>query len=227
MTKNFTKSTSLSEVMYRKIKASYRALYPRGRSMQSIFSEIYEKNLWADEQSVSGRGSRLERTEAIRLALPTLLKDLNAQTLLDIPCGDFNWMQHTKLGQVRYIGADVVPSLIARNQRLYGKQGTDFTVLDVTRDGIPLVDAILCRDCFIHLSFADINGAVANFKRSGAEYLMATTHTSVNENEDIATGAWRSINLLRQPFSFPAPLTVITEDSQLGKCLGVWRIDEL
>lgn len=195
--------------------------------MQAIFSEIYEKNLWADEQSVSGRGSRLERTEAIRLALPTLLKELNARTLLDVPCGDFNWMRHTALGPVKYTGADVVPSLIARNQRLYGNKNINFMVLDITRDRIPQVDLILCRDCFIHLSFADIDLAIANFKRSGTEYLLATTHTSVNENEDIDTGAWRSVNLQRQPFSFPDPLRVITEDVQLAKYLGVWRIDDL
>ena len=181
-------STSLLKVMYRKVKASYRALYPRRRTMQAIFSEINEKNLWANAQSVSGRGSTLERTEVIRQTLPTVLKELNAQTLLDIPCGDLNWMQHTALGSVKYIGADVVPDLIDRNQRLFSKHGKDFMVLDITQDRLPTVDAILCRDCFIHLSMADINLAIANVKRSGSRYLLVTTHVGVNENEDIETG---------------------------------------
>lgn len=136
-------------------------------------------------------------------------------------------MQHTVLGPVKYAGADVVPNLIARNQRLFGKQGKDFMVLDITREGIPMVDAILCRDCFIHLSIADINLAIANVKRSGSEYLLVTTHLGVEDNRDIETGGWRSINLQRQPFSFSAPLRIITEDPQQGKCLGVWRISEL
>lgn len=213
--------------IHRKIRASYRALYPRGRSMQSIFSEIYERNLWENSESVSGRGSTLTRTEVIRRSLPVLLKDLGARKLLDAACGDFNWMRLVDLGSVQYFGADVVPDLIAHNQRQHGKEGTAFTVLDITRDILPKVDVILCRDCFIHLSFADIDRAVANFKRSGSEYFLVTTHESVSKNEDIDTGAWRSVNLRRQPFGFPEPLRVITEDAALGKGLGLWRIQGL
>ena len=44
-------------------------------------------------------------------------------SLLDAPCGDFNWMRHVPLGGVSYTGADVVPELIARNRRDYGRDG--------------------------------------------------------------------------------------------------------
>ena len=86
---------------------------------------------------------------------------------------------------------------------------------------------ILCRDCFIHLSFRDINAAVANFKRSGARFLLATTHVNVAENEDMRTGDWRSVNLQSPPFNFPQPRQSIVEDAALGKCLGLWSLDEL
>jgi hypothetical protein len=39
--------------------------------------------------------------------------------LLDIPCGDFNWMKLLNLG-VDYIGADIVGELIAENRRRFG-----------------------------------------------------------------------------------------------------------
>ena len=199
----------------------------RRPSLKSVFSEIYRKNVWQDPETVSGRGSTLARAATIMSHLPSLLQELNAETLLDAPCGDFNWMRYTKLGAVEYIGADVVPDLIARNRSLYGGAGRTFVVLDVTRDRLPRADAILCRDCLIHLSFGRIHAAVANFKKSGARHLLCTTHTTVRENTDCPDGGWRSVNLELPPFHFPPPLKLLVEDAELGKCLGVWRLDEL
>ena len=199
----------------------------RRPSLETVFSEIYHKNLWQDPESVSGRGSTLAHAATIMAQLPPLLKELNAGTLLDAPCGDFNWMRYTKLGAVKYIGADIVPDLVARNRRLYGGEERTFVVLDVTKDRLPAADVILCRDCLIHLSYARIHAAVANFKKSGAKHLLCTTHTSVRENRDCPDGGWRSVNLQVPPFNFPPPLKLIVENAELEKCLGVWRLDEL
>jgi hypothetical protein len=209
--------------------AAYRKALQAWRrpSLKTVFSDIYRRNLWGDPESVSGRGSTVTRAATIISHLPPLLEELRAGTLLDAPCGDFNWMRHTKLGAVEYIGADVVPELIARNRRLYGGEGRTFLVLDVTKSRLPGADVILCRDCLIHLSFSRIHAAVANFKRAGARYLICTTHTKVRENTDCPDGGWRSVNLQLPPFNFPPPLKLIVEDAEMGKCLGVWRLDEL
>ena len=206
-------------------REALRAL--RRPSLETVFSDIYRRNLWGDPESVSGRGSTLARAATIMSHLPPLLKELGAETLLDAPCGDFNWMRCADLGAVKYIGADVVPEMIARNRRLYGTAGRSFVVLDVTKDRLPHADAILCRDCLIHLSFARIHAAIANFKKSGARHLLCTTHTTVPENVDCPDGGWRSVNLQLPPFNFPPPQKLIVEDAGLGKCLGVWRLDEL
>jgi hypothetical protein len=223
-----------------RIKALLKSAFPRSAavygsardwwrtpSLGKVFSEIYHTNAWKDPESVSGRGSTLARAATIMARLPPLLEELRAETLLDAPCGDFNWMRHTNLGRVRYVGGDVVPDLIERNRRLYGGEGRTFLVLDVTKSRLPRADVILCRDCLIHLSFARIRSAVANFKRSGATYLACTTHTSVGENTDCPDGGWRSVNLELPPFNFPPPLKLIVEDAELGKCLGVWRLEDL
>lgn len=195
--------------------------------MEAIFSDIYRNNSWADPESVSGRGSTLGRTEAIRRELPALLNSVGAKSLLDAPCGDFNWMQYVNLGDIEYIGADVVPELIARNRDIERNTGRVFAVLNITRDELPEVDVILCRDCFIHFSFRDIHAAITNFKRSNSVFLLATTHINVRENVDIQTGDWRSVNLQLPPFNFPQPERLIVEDSELGKCLGMWKLEEL
>ncbi|HEX8452045.1 MAG TPA: class I SAM-dependent methyltransferase [Longimicrobium sp.] len=195
--------------------------------MEEIFSEIHRSNAWASPESVSGRGSILERTVVIRRELPGLLAGVGARSLLDAPCGDFNWMRHVDLGGVEYVGADVVPELIERNRHEFEGEGRRFVVLDIVRDELPRADVVLCRDCLIHLSFRDARAAIANFKGSGSGFLLATTHPKVAKNRDIESGSWRSVNLQLAPFSFPEPLRLIEEDAETGKCLGMWRLDAL
>lgn len=204
-----------------------RALGVREPDMQTVFSLIHDDNLWADPESRSGRGSTLARTNAIRAALPELLRELRADSLLDAACGDFNWMSRIDLGGVRYVGVDVVPALIEANRLRHGRGDREFVVADITRDPLPAADVILCRDCLIHLSFASARAAVANFKRSGSRLLLATTHDSVRKNIDIQDGSWRSVNLRLPPFNFPPPARVLVEDESVGKCLGAWPLEGL
>jgi len=196
-------------------------------ALATVFSDIYHTNAWQDPESVSGRGSTLARTKVIMSQLPTLLQELGAETLLDAACGDFNWMQHTELSGINYIGLDVVTDLVSRNRKLYEGPARRFAVLDITQDKLPDADVILCRDCLIHLSFARIKKTLSNFKKTNARHLLCSTHTKVTENADCKDGQWRSLNLQLPPFNFPRPLKTILEDEELGKCLGVWQLDEL
>jgi hypothetical protein len=44
----------------------------------------------------------------------TLLRQFEIHSLLDLPCGDFNWMQHVDLQGIKYTGGDIVEALVAR-----------------------------------------------------------------------------------------------------------------
>lgn len=201
--------------------------------MERTFAPFYSENLWGDEESVSGPGSNLARTAKLRQELPPLLLELSAHTLLDAPCGDFNWMKDTQLGIDRYIGVDVVPDLVARNQTLYGNDQRQFALLDVTSDELPRVDVILNRDCLIHFSYRHIAAAIKNFKRSGSTYLLTNSYPLWPANTDIRTGDCRTLNLALPPFNFPAPLKHIDEkhpeeqEQFFGKILGLWRLSDL
>ena len=209
-----------------------RVLRPRA-FMESTFAPFYEENRWGDDESVSGPGSSLERTVKLRGELPILLQELGARTLLDAPCGDFNWMKDTPLGVEQYLGADIIPDLIARNQQLYGNDQTQFLLLDLTRDKLPRADVILCRDCLIHFSYRHITAAIKNFKRSGSTYLLTNSYPMWRRNENIRTGNFRPLNLTLAPFNFPSPLKQIHEKLPeeearfFGKILGVWKLSDL
>lgn len=200
--------------------------------MKDIFTSHYQNNHWKNDESVSGHGSTLDATTTIRDALPTLVSDLKVKTLLDIPCGDFNWFSSILFdddAQPYYIGADIVRELVYQNERQY--PGTDFRVLDVTKDKLPQVDLILCRDLLGHLSNVDVKRALRNIRRSNTKYLLATTFPDHENSGDIRTGDWRAINLA-QYFGLPDPLLLINEGCTAGsgafadKSLGLWRIGE-
>ena len=195
--------------------------------LAEVFTEIYRQNSWASDESRSGPGSTLERTVIIRRELPAVLEELKVRALLDAPCGDLNWMARVELRVERYVGVDIVEELIAANRARYGSSKRRFQVADVVRDRLPKCDAVLCRDCFIHLPISDIRRAIENFKGSGATYLLATTHTGVTENVEIPAGAWRSINLEKPPFALPPPIHRIVENANTSKSLGVWRLPEI
>jgi len=205
-----------------------REIAPRA-AMEELFVKSFHDNSRLGNESVSGPGSSLAQTREIRRSLPHLLQTIGARSLLDAPCGDFNWMQHVALGVDEYIGVDIVPDIVAGNQRRYGGKGRRFIGADLTRDDLPEVDVVLCRDCLVHLSYDDIRRALVNFKRSGSSYLLATTFIRWQANADIATGDWRPLNLQFPPFNFPPPIRTVVEgctevgDRYADKSLALWR----
>lgn len=195
-----------------------------------VFELIYRENLWGDDRSRSGPGSTLEDTAAIRAALPPLLERLGVRSLLDVPCGDFSWMSHVPL-DLEYYGGDIVPELVDEVRRRYGGPRRRFALVDVVRGPLPRVDLVLCRDCLVHLSFADARRALRAVRASGSTYLLTTTFWDRSVNRDIRTGAWRPLDLTLPPFSFGPPLELIDERCALerwpDKGLGLWRVADL
>ena len=204
----------------------------KSRLTRRVFTRIYVKRRWISGGTLSGAGSTFAETEVIRAELPPLLRTLEVRSMLDIPCGDFNWMREMELS-VKYIGADIVVPLIKKNRRSFASPHREFLVADVIRDKLPEVDLVLCRDCLVHLSNEDAIKAVRNIKRSGAKHLLVTTYPVRKENVDILTGEWRALNLELPPFRFPPPLRVINENSRADggkgsdKSLGLWRVVDL
>ncbi len=205
------------------------ALSPR-RRIRAAFTRHYRLKDWHEPETVSGRGSTLQRTAAVREELPALFAELGVRSVLDAGCGDFHWFQALAADLDSYVGTDVVRELVAANQERYGTPRRRFVPLDVTRDSLPRVDLILSRDCLVHLKNRQILAALRNFRRSGSTYLLATTFTGDHPNEDAPLGGWRPLNLERPPFGLGPPLRLISEgetvedDRYLDKSLGLWPL---
>jgi len=184
----------------------------------------------ADYRRNSGVGSDLNATKGISTALPSLLVSHSIQSMLDIPCGDFVWMQHVNVGAIRYIGADIIQSLIGSHQKQYSSANRTFMTLDIVTDDLPAADLILCRDCLPHFSHRLLKKAVNNIKRSRSRYLLTTTFPGRSTNKGIFTGSWQPLNLCAPPFNFPPPMRLISEGHSppyTDKSLGLWLIADL
>jgi SAM-dependent methyltransferase len=198
-----------------------------------LFTDFFRRNKWGGRQSLSGTGSDADQTRVIVRELPLLLRRLGVRRVLDVPCGDFAWMKQVDLAGIDYLGAEIVAPLIEANRRCHARPGVEFQVLDLIRDRLPAVDLVLCRDCLVHLSFAQAQQALANIAASGARYLLTTTFTGRSENADIPTGKWRALNLQRPPFDLPPPLEIINEQCTekdgryADKSLGLWPLAAL
>jgi hypothetical protein len=200
----------------------------RGRMhRRAIFERIYSQNLWGDPESASGGGSGTAATDVIRRELPVLLARYGIRSLLDAPCGDFHWMRHVAGSLDHYIGVDIVRDLVERNTRLYESERIHFACSDIVVDPLPSADAVLCRDCFIHLPTRLIRAALANFHASSIRYLLLTNDRDVESYHDIPIGSFRRINFERAPFSFPPPLSVVNENASGDRQLCLWELESL
>lgn len=200
----------------------------RGRAhRRHVFERIYDQNLWGDPESASGAGSSTAATDAIRRELPAVLERYGIRSLLDAPCGDFHWMKHVAVTLDRYVGVDIVRELIERNARLYETDRIHFACADIVADRLPEADAVLCRDCFIHLPTRLIRAALTNFRASRIRYLILTNDRDVQTYHDIPIGSFRRVNFMLQPFSFPPPLYVVSESDHGDRQLCLWELESL
>jgi hypothetical protein len=203
------------------------------RDPAEIFSDYARSNKWGDKDSLSGKGSNLEATAEVRRFLPELLRNLGASSMLDVPCGDFFWMQHVDLSEIDYLGGDIVPELIEANHRAHARPGIAFQVVDLIRGPVPKADVVFVRDCLVHLSHDHIRAALTNIAHSGGTWLLTTTFPDTMINADIATGEWRAIDLMKPPFNLPPPRQLLAEGQshlkgQKGnKSLGLWNVADL
>jgi SAM-dependent methyltransferase len=202
---------------------------------RSIFDDVYEQNTWGDPSSRSGSGSSVQAARHLVRELPLLFRDLRVRSILDAPCGDFEWFREILPDDVAYTGLDIVGALIAETNARYGGPNRRFIHGDVTQTPLSKVDLVLCRDCFIHLPLPAIQQALKNFASSGSTWLL-TTHfqwRAMDCNgviEDVSLPG-RRINLELAPFGFPPPLRAIPEgpepDMTRDKTLALWRLDGL
>jgi hypothetical protein len=214
-----------------RLEEHLRALLPP-LSLRDRFELLHRLGIYHHPESMSGAASTLSETTALRNALPDLLRVYRVATVLDIPCGDFHWMKEVPM-TADYVGGDIVPQLVERNQQLYGGRSRRFRVLDATRDALPQVDLVVCRDLLIHLSNSDCLAVLSNIRASGSRLLLTNHFATRDRNVDTLSGDFRPVNLCAEPFLLPPPQLIVNEESELAdgaftdRSMALWPVTDL
>jgi SAM-dependent methyltransferase len=199
------------------------------------FNLIYHFGYWKshNSSSFSGTGSNLQATENLRVELQEFLKRKNIKTFLDVPCGDWFWMKLMNLNNINYVGADIVDSIVKKNNKLYENSNIKFKKIDIINNNIEKYDLVFIRDCFVHLSNEDIYNSINNILISNSKYLATTIFLNNYSNqENKKADNWRPINLMEKPFNFPEPDYLLNDKSNQNefdkhKHMGIWEINKL
>ncbi|MDD9920947.1 MAG: hypothetical protein OXQ92_01510 [Boseongicola sp.] len=205
------------------------------RHAEDRFTEIYNSNHWNDLESKSGSGSTIEFTQHLRSELPEFFERHDIKTVLDVPCGDFNWMKLViQDTDIVYIGGDIVQPLIDSNTQAFADEHVSFQKIDLTADVLPECDLLICRDCWIHLSERDILLALENIISAKIPRTLVTSNGMPTgprlENRDIPTGDMRPIDLFSKPYGLDFEAVEILDDSSADgtsqRCMPVLTLDE-
>jgi hypothetical protein len=221
-------------------------------SLKETFQDVYTNWRFGGwPESKSGPGSTMEETDIIRQQIKQLVKDKEIKSVVDVPCGDFNWMKDIVYNFEKYTGCDIVPEMIQDNQK-FANSIISFKELDLTQDGIeiPEGDLLIVRDVLGHLPLEGGQKAIANILKSKCKYLLTTTWYSLNDpnythenrdntvtveaNWDRGAAAFYPVCLHSAPFNFPKPEFYIEEkpkvdgyDQGVRKGLAFYELDKL
>jgi O-antigen/teichoic acid export membrane protein len=213
------------------VKAKFEATIEGGGYIQT-FENIHSKNWWGSAESVSGYGSQLSRTVTLRRELVKWLGVNQIGSMLDAPCGDYNWMREVvDRSHIQYIGGDIVASIIEHNTSTYsdGKR-VAFSRFDVLEDALPNVDFWLCRDLLFHFPNSAIEKVLARAAESNIRFFGASHFKDTQKHGDISFGGYRPVNLCKSPFNWPEPSFLIfdgDDGAAQDRYLGIWRIEDI
>lgn len=189
------------------LKKPHKAPWPT----KAVMEQIYEKHFWGGQghDFYSGEGSH--QKEIIQPYLQSVISFLknhnNNLKVCDLGCGDFNIGKQLAPYTSKYIGIDIVESLIVRNKKRFQREHISFHCLDIAKDELPQGDCAILRQVLQHLSNNEITHIVSQLTRY--KYIILTEHLP-NEpfisNLDIISGQGirlkkkSGVNLLEPPF---------------------------
>ena len=193
---------------------------------REIFTRIYAGNLLGDGNSVSGHGSNLEATAAVRDALPGLFESRH-------PIRSRRTMRRLPLDE----GRRGEPRLLHRHGHRCRPGCTEHGSLPVAERHVPLRryrrrPAAARRSGavprLLHSpAHAPDHECVAELRRERCPYLLLTNSATDTPYHDIPVGSFRAIDFGAAPFHFPEPIRTIAENTDGSRTLCLWELQTL
>jgi len=182
---------------------------------KDAMEQIYEINLWGGDEVDFYSGSGSHNPEIVDPYIEVVSSFLRSfeksPVVCDLGCGDFNVGKELVHLSKKYVGVDIVESLIDRNKKNFVADNLEFHCLDIAKDELPKGDCALVRQVLQHLSNAEIKRIV--LKLCNYQYIIVTEHIpegGFDPNVDIISGQGirlkkqSGVDLMAPPFSFEA-----------------------
>jgi SAM-dependent methyltransferase len=161
------------------------------------FARIYRHNVWGWG---SGHGSLPRTTRQYRTYIEGFIAGNGVTSVVDLGCGDWQFSRLIDWHGADYLGVDVVPELVERNQRTFGGPGVRFEVSPSDLSELPGADLLITKDVLQHVPNAKVLELVAALPQF--KYALITNDITGGEpNGDIEPGAWRTLDLRLPPFN--------------------------
>jgi SAM-dependent methyltransferase len=165
-------------------------------------------------ESASGPGSSVCNTLPVRQLLLDAIRAFAPVSVLDLGCGDWNWMRHVmcspEAGGLQYLGVDVHPGMISALNAEFGSTRVRFECADILAMPLPASDLVICRDVLFHMELALAARLVQRIVASGSRFLLSTTFPDEPRNGPLARylpiegWGFHRINLDIAPFELGA-----------------------
>jgi hypothetical protein len=204
--------------------------------------------------SLSGPGSNAEETVGLRAVLPILLSRLRVRSILDVPCGDFNYMREV-LGAdatphgITYHGMDIVSALVQQLEATFGtttevrggarqhakKHRISFSHFDLGSMYLWPSDLVIVRDILFHFTAARANDVLRRVGESGCRFALITEFPRADNRLQARKyhagrgfSSYASWNLEQTPFGLPTPIVSIGQDgNRPDRVVGLWSCASL
>jgi SAM-dependent methyltransferase len=126
------------------------------------------------------------------------------RSVVDLGCGDWQFSRTIDWTGVTYVGIDVVPSIIEKNQREFGNNDNISSRKFESLEKLPPADLLLCKEILQHLPNDTVKAFLAAFRTKYKFSLITNDEEPANfQNIDIEVGGWRTLRLDLEPFREP------------------------
>jgi SAM-dependent methyltransferase len=183
----------------------------------AAFTHIYDAAIWGGGSGASAP----EITQPYIKLLQDFMRLNGVSSVVDVGCGDWQFSRVIDWSGVDYKGFDVVPTVIAQNNKVFARKNVSFCTV-TSLHALPPADLVVCKDVLQHLPIEDIASYLAFFETHYKFALITNDRAAVEKTPDgdrpipdswinaqTEHGGWRTVQLDKPPFN--AASTVLLE----------------
>jgi len=173
------------------------------------------------EESLCGGGSWKNQAGDAQDFIQGAINKHRFETIIDLGCGDWNWMEEVDFKGAQYLGIDCDEQMIQENSSKYGSDQIRFQVGDIFSIDLPEVDLVICRDVLFHVRQELSSSLIEKLKTRDRLFFLSTSFNQQPTNQEprqyckIDDWGFYRINLLQDPFNLQEKLIDHREEEKI------------